>query len=125
MREMLLTLGLPRAPHRRLLLRDPDQHHPPVTALGRGGGQQRPSDPFLALALAEVDHRNVVGFGPAMNLGHIGRADLPERGRGRDREPALTIEELAHPADRLQLRHVGLKEDPIHRAAGQRHVLAQ
>ena len=52
MRRMLLALGLPRPPHRGLFLRDPDQHHPPVTAVAFGGLDQRAGDLLLVLPLA-------------------------------------------------------------------------
>ena len=57
---------------------------------------------------------------PPVYLGDVGVADLAERRRRRDPEPLLPVQELAHPAHRLQLRHVGLQKDPIHRAARQR-----
>jgi hypothetical protein len=51
MPETLLTLRLPRPPDQRLLLRNPNQHHPPVTTLGGRGVKQRPRNRLLVLTL--------------------------------------------------------------------------
>ena len=118
-RALLLALGRPRPPHRRLLLGDPDQHHLPVAALGRGRVDQRAGLGLLALALLEVHHRDPVDLGEAMDVFHVAVADLAERRRRRDREPALPAQEPAHLTHRLQLGHIALQEEPVHRPARQ------
>src|SRR5512144_1613136 len=60
-----------------------------------------------------------------VNFGDISRADLPERRRGGNLVPALPAQVLTHPAHRLQLRHIGLQEDPVHRTTGERDVITQ
>jgi hypothetical protein len=122
---VLLTLGLPGPPHRTLLLRDPDQHHLPVAALGCGGFDQRAGHRLFVLALGEAIHRDAVGLGEAIDLPHVGLTDASEGRRGRDLIPALPAQELAHPTHRLQLGYIGLQEDPVHRAAGERDVIPQ
>ncbi|HEY2671090.1 MAG TPA: hypothetical protein VGJ07_12040 [Rugosimonospora sp.] len=103
----------------------PDQHHPPVATLGCGGVDQRPCDGLLVLALAEMDHRDAVGLGELVHLTHVAVADLPERRRGWDRISPLPAQELTHPTHRLQLRYIGLQEDPVHRPAGERHMITK
>jgi len=125
MRGVFLSLRLPRPPHRRLLLGDPDQHYLPRAASGGCLVDQRTRDLFLVLTLGEMPHRNAVRGGEPMNLGNIGIADLPERCRGRDWVPALPAQELIHPAHGLQLRHIGLQEDPVDRTTGERDVVPQ
>jgi hypothetical protein len=49
-----------------------------------------------------------------MKFGKVGLADLSERRRARD-AVAPVDEEAADLADRLELRHVPLEEDPIDR----------
>jgi len=120
-----LALGLPRTPHRSLLLRDADQRHPASAALGRGGGDERPGDLLLVLTLGEVDHRDAVDLGEPVHLTRVALANLPERRRGRDAEPPLPAQELAHPAHRLQPRHIRLQEDPVDRTARERHMITQ
>jgi hypothetical protein len=125
MRHVLLALGLPRTPHRRLLLGDPDQHHL-TTPTGCGRSLDlRARDRFLVLPLGEVEHRDPVCLGKAMNLGHVRRADLPERRRGRNRETPLPPQVLTHPTHRLQLGHIGLQEDPVDRTTGEPDVISQ
>jgi hypothetical protein len=97
---MLLAFGLPRPPHRGLLLGDPDQHHLPIAALAFGGFDQRTGDLLLVLPLDEAAHRDPVRLRPPVYLGDIGIADLPERRRRRDPEPLLPVQELTHPARR-------------------------
>ena len=125
MRGVFLSLRLPRSPHRRLLLRDPDQCHCALTAAGRGGVDVRAGDRFLVLTLPEVDHRHAMVFRPAVHLGDVGVTDLPERRRRRDYKPPLPTQELTHPAHGLQLRHVRLQEDPVDRPASERDVIPQ
>jgi hypothetical protein len=72
-----------------------------------------------------MEDRHTLGRGPAVYLGDIGIADLAEGGRGWDREPTLMMEELADPADSLQLWHVGLQEDPVHRTTRESDVITQ
>jgi hypothetical protein len=125
MRRMLLALGLPRPPQRGLFLRDADQHHLPVAAVAFGGFDQRAGDFLLVLALGEPAHRDRVLRGPPVHLGDVAVADLAERRRRRDRKSLLPVQELTHPAHRLQLRHIGLQKDPIHRSTGERHMIPQ
>ena len=40
-------------------------------------------------------------------------------------EPLLPVQELTHPAHGLQLRHIGLQKNPIHRSADERHMIPQ
>src|SRR2546421_580340 len=75
--------------------------------------QQRLSDLLLVFFLGEVANRNTVGFGPAVDLGRIGFADLAERSRRGNRKATLPMEKPAHLADGLQLGHVRLQEDAI------------
>ena len=70
-------------------------------------------------------HRDRILLRPPVHLGDVGVADLAERRRRRDAEPLLPVQKLTHPAHRLQLRHVGLQKDPIHRSTGQRHMIPQ
>ena len=102
-----------------------DQHHPPVTALAFGGLDQRAADPLLVLNPGKPAHRDRILLRPPVHLGDVGVADLAERRRRRDAEPLLPVQKLTHPAHRLQLRHVGLQKDPIHRSTGQRHMIPQ
>ena len=64
-------------------------------------------------------------FANPVNLGGIRLADLPERRRRRDRVPPLPAQELAHHTHALQPRHIRLQENPVHRSAGERHVIPQ
>ena len=122
---LLLALGWPRPPHRRLLLGDADQHHLAVTALVGAGVDQRSGLGLFALTLAEVHHRDPVDLGETVDLFDVAVADLPERRRGRDPEPALPPQEPAHLAHRLQLGHITLQEEAIHRPTGERGVVPQ
>jgi hypothetical protein len=122
---MLLALGLPGPPHRGLFLRDADQHHFSVAAVAFGGLDQRAGDPLLVLPLGEPAHWNIVRLGPPVHLGDVGVADLAERRRRGNPEPLLPVHKLTHPAHRLQLRHISLQKDPIHRSTGERHVIPQ
>src|SRR5438552_13874299 len=90
---------------------------PPSSAAQR---QQRLGDLFLVVTLGEVANGNAVSFGPAVDRGHVGFADLAEGSRRWDRKTTLVIEEQAHLADRLQLGHVGLQNDAIDRTTRQR-----
>jgi hypothetical protein len=95
---VLVALGLPRAPHRRPLLRDADQHHPPLATLPGGGFQQRPGELLFVLALGEVVDGDVVGLRPPVHLLNVGLADLAERRRRRNRKTTLPAQEVAdHP----------------------------
>jgi hypothetical protein len=125
MRQVCFALGLPRPPHRSLLLRDPDQHHPALTAVPLGSLDQRASQSLLVLTLDEPMYRHSTGLRPLMDLGHIAIADLPERRRRRDLIATLPAQELTHPAHRLQLRHISLQQDPIHRSARERDMVSQ
>src|SRR5438132_2104555 len=122
---LLLPLLLPRAPGRGFLLSNPNEDHPAMAALFGRGTQQRLSDLLLVFFLGEVANGNTVGFGPAVDLGHIGFADLAEGGRRGNRKATLPMQKPAHLADGLQLGHVRLQEDAIDRATGQRDVVAQ
>jgi AcrR family transcriptional regulator len=75
--------------------------------------------------LGEPAHRNTVRLGPPVQLGDVGVAELAERRRRRNAEPFLPVQKLTHPAHRLQLRHISLQEDPIHRSTGERHMIPQ
>src|ERR1700682_913119 len=122
---LLLSLPFPRAPGRGFLLSNPNQDHRAIAALFGRGAQQRLSDLLLVFFLGEVANGNTVGFGPAVDLGHIGFADLAERRRGGNRKATLPMEKPAHLADGLQLGHVRLQEDAIDLATGQRDVVTQ
>jgi hypothetical protein len=124
-RRVLLTLRLPRPPHRRLLLGDPDQHHPTLAALAGCLGDQRRRDLLLVLALREIHHRDALDPREPVYLGHVGSADLPESRRRGDLVSTLPAQEPTHPTHRLQLRHIGLQKDPVNRTTGERDVIAQ
>ena len=66
------------APHRRLLLGDAQEHDPALATRRRGGVDERPGDRLLVLALGEVDDRDVLGLGPAMELGDVGSPIRPK-----------------------------------------------
>src|SRR5438477_4576954 len=122
---LLLPLLLPRAPGRGFLLSNPNEDHPAIAAFFGRGAQQRLSNLLLVFFLGEVANGNTVGFGPAVDLGHIGFADLAEGRRRGNRKTTLPMEKPAHLADGLQLGDVRLQEDAIDRATGQRDVVVQ
>ena len=124
MRRLLLSLLLPRAPGRGFLLSNPYQDHFAIAALFGRRAQQRLSDLLLVVFLGEVANGNAVGFGPVVDLGHIGFADLAEGRRRGDRKSTLLMEKPAHLTDGLQLGHVRLQEEAIDRTASQRDVVA-
>ena len=76
MGPLLLTLRLPRLPRRRLLLRDADQHDPPVATLRGSGVDQRTGVVLLVLTLREVHHRDGVLLGVAL---HVLDPPVPDR----------------------------------------------
>ena len=125
MAGFLLALLLPRPPVGGLLLGDADEHHPTFATLLSGSAQQWLSDLLLVFFLGEVANGNIVGFGPAVDLGHIGFADLAEGRRRGNRKATLPMEKPAHLADGLQLGDVRLQEDAIDRTTGQRDVVTQ
>src|SRR6266568_767341 len=86
-------------------------------ACGCGVLDQRPGSLLLVLSLDEAAHRNAVLLRELVHRSRIGIADLPERCRRRNPEPTLPAQELADQPHGLKLGHVGLKKDPVHRAA--------
>ncbi len=122
--RVLLALGPPRPPAERLLLRDPEQDDATAITLLRGRLDQWPGIGLLALTLLEVVHGDAAGLGPPSYSRRVLVADLAKSRRRRDRKPSLH-QKASHPAGRLQLGHVPLQEDSIHRPAGQRDLIAQ
>src|SRR6266511_5747568 len=84
---MLVALGLPRPPHRRLLLADADQHHLALTTLGCSRLKERTGELFFVLTLLEAHHRHAVLDGEPFDLFDQPVTDCSERRRRRDLEP--------------------------------------
>ena len=120
---MLGALLLPRSPHRRLLLGDADEHDARLTDFG-GGFHVGANEFLLGLALFEVDDRNVIGLGVAVDGLDVGVTELAEGCGGRVGEAAAQ-EEAGNKAGRLEVGHVGLEEDPVDAAAGERDPVPQ
>ena len=90
-----------------------------------GGGFHVGANKFLfGLALFEVDDRNVIDLGVAVDGLDVGVTELAERCGGRVGEAAAQ-EEAGDEAGRLEIRHVGLEEDPVDAAADERHPVPQ
>ena len=125
MAGFLLALLLPRTPGGCLLLSDANEDDLAFAALLSRGAQQWLDDLLLVVTLGEVANGNAVRFGPAVDSGDVGFADLAKGRRRWDRKAALPIQEQAHLADRLELGDIRLQKQAINRAAGQRDVVAQ
>src|SRR5882724_2258262 len=120
----LLPFPRPRSPHRRLLLRGPDQHYP-VFALARRRFQVRTRGLLFVLTLLEMHDRNAVKFGKLVDRLDVSIADPAERSRGGNGELPLPAQERAYVPHRLKLRYIRLQEDAVERTAAQRHVIPE
>jgi hypothetical protein len=110
------------AEQRRLLLRPADEQHP---LLGGESGQVGVHDVVLALALDEVDPRQVVVAGEAAHRRAERVGDLPQRGGRRDRQPELALDVADQPAGMLQLRHVHVAVHPVDAIDLEDHVIGE
>jgi hypothetical protein len=120
---VLGALLLPRAPHRCLLLGDADEHDARLTGLGRD--LHVGTDELLfGLAFLEVDDRDVIDLGEAVDVSRVGVPEFAERRRGRIGEAAAQ-QEAGNEAGRLEVGHVGLEEDPVDAAASERDPVPQ
>jgi hypothetical protein len=113
----------PAPPGRGLLLRDADQHHP-VAALLLGALEVLARDQFFDIALGEPHDRDLAINDEAIDRGHVAAADLAQRRRRGDREPAIEQKPDQLPLG-LQPRHIALQEQAIDRAHLQRHVITE
>jgi len=105
-------LALGSGPDPLELLRDPDRRHPRTT----GGGlpiQVRAHHLELAVILAELHPRDVVGLGKRRHRRTEPPPDLVEQRRGGERVAQMLAQERHHLATGLQDRHVGVEVHPV------------
>ncbi len=113
----------PPAPHRGLLLRDPD-HHDAVAILLLGAFEMLASDLLLHIPLDEADRRNLVGGYVVVDLVDVVTADLAQHRRRRDRESAIQQKPDHLPLGH-QPRHLPLQEQAVHGPDLQAHVISE
>jgi hypothetical protein len=110
------------AEQRRLLLRPPDEQHPFLTA--------EPGEVFVhhvvfALAFDEVHPGHLLVTGEAAHRHAERVGDLPQRGRGGDRQPELALDVAQQPTGMLQLRHVHVAVHPVDALDLEHQVIGQ
>jgi len=103
-------------------LRDPDQHHT-ILIFSCGGFQIRQCHLLFVLALLKMHHRDLMPLGELVNGFDVGVADLAKSGRRGDSEFSLPAQEFAYVPHGLQLRHIGLQEDPVDTSAAECHAV--
>ena len=105
-----------------LLLGDPDEHD----LVGSGeAGQLLVHHVVFALALGEVDQRQVVGGGVVLDIGdELSGHRRDQRGRG-DREPAVPHQVTGHLAGALQFGDEHVEIHPIDALDLELHMIGQ
>jgi hypothetical protein len=80
---------------------------------------------LFVLPLFEMAHGDVLRFRETVDCLHILIATFSERGRGRNRELPLPVQENAYFSCGLKFGHERLLEDAIYAAAPQVHVMPE
>lgn len=113
-----------RPEHRRPLLGDPDEHGP-FPAGGLGPVEVGLGDRLLAVALLEVDERDLVRFGEALECPVEGGGPLAEDGVAGDLLARLVAQEAGQALGRLEPGEVAVEEQPVDRLVAERDVVIQ
>jgi hypothetical protein len=124
MRVRVVASVAPATPRERLLLGDPEHHHPrPPVALSLLHVRTR--DVLLDHVLGEPHHRDLPRLRERVDLLHIAAAYAPEDRRRRDRPTRPLVQEPHQQPIRLQPRNVPRQEDPVDRPHPQRDVIGE
>ena len=107
-------IGVPlaRRPHQLELLGTADRHHL-RTARAGSSVQVRGHHIGLALPGPEPDYRDAVGLRPVLDVLPELLPDRLEQRRGHDRLAPVIVEEVDHPACRLQLGDIAIQVNPV------------
>ncbi|MFV2064382.1 MAG: hypothetical protein ACC726_12865 [Chloroflexota bacterium] len=114
-----------RAEDARPFLGDADEHDA-LASLALGSVEIGPGHVLLALALLEVDQRDVLGLGEPLDLPHEPRRALAEDGvAGDPLAGSGSLQEAGQPLGRLEPGHVAVEIEPVDALVTQGDVLVE